>query len=134
MKDTRTELEARLDKARLTSGDADPFVHYERAACAELIRHGCPSQHESIKWAGKPGHYNVWCADSILFCIDSLRAGRLAEALRGWGQVREYRGRGAHFGPTLSDAAIGIQNALESYLRRNESASRLATAKAHAGV
>jgi len=112
-----TQLEARLERARATSGDSDPFVHYERAACFLLVNAGFATQSDSIH-ASSEIRWAAWAADAILFSIDALRAGRANEALRGWGQVRECQGRNGGFLPVgLSDAASALQNALEKLLR-----------------
>jgi hypothetical protein len=111
-------ISERLAAARLVSSDIDPLVHYERSALLHLERHGIVSLGEVLHIEGSD-RWSVWAADSIVFTIDALRAGRHREALRGWGQVREYHGRYGGFLPAgLSDARDGLQNALEALLQR----------------
>ena len=110
-------ISERLAAARLVSSDSDPLVSYERSALLHLERLGLTTTDETFNVSDKE-RWPAWAADSILFAIDELRAGRLREAVRGWGQIREYQGRNGEFLPAgLSDACRAIQNELEKRLR-----------------
>lgn len=112
-----TALEARLERA-LNTPPNDLLVHYERAACHTLIRAGYADSFATMHAAGTKEHWEVWAADALLFAIDALRAEQANEALRGWGQAREYMGRnGGFLSAGLADGVRGVQNALEKLLR-----------------
>jgi hypothetical protein len=67
--------------------------------------------------ADRPDRWVLWVCECLVFCARSLRKKQHREALRGWGQVREYIGRNGGFLPApLSDHAVTIQNALEELI------------------
>lgn len=112
----QTVLE-RLQELQARSGDA--FDAMERAGLYFLNISGVTHEDsvEVLSFAGKD-KWAVWAADSMVWTARRLRAGEYREAMRGWGQIREYTGRNGGFLPAgLSDHVYAIQNALEARLR-----------------
>lgn len=63
--------------------------------------------------------YHAWILETLIWTCARLKEGNAnREAMRGYAQAREYRGRHGGFWPssTVSDAAATIQNALEDLL------------------
>ena len=86
-----------------------------------------------INYQGKD-RWEVWAAESIVWTARRLRARETSlrinppgdtwettqatrEALRGWGQIREYRSTNGGYLPIgISDHATAIQNRLEAII------------------
>jgi len=61
---------------------------------------------------------HAWILETLIWTCARLDGGEYREALRGYGQAKEYRGRNGGFWPSgvCSDAAIDIQNHLEDLI------------------
>ena len=89
----------------------------ERAALHWLDRCGIVSSDAVLGYNGKD-RWAVWASDALAWTARRLRMGELREALRGYGQLCEYRGRNGGFLPVgLSDHVATIQNALEDAIK-----------------
>jgi hypothetical protein len=60
--------------------------------------------------------WHAWTLETLIWTCARLIAGENKEALRGYAQAREYRGRNGGFWPSgiCADAASEIQNEIES--------------------
>jgi hypothetical protein len=111
------EVQRRLAELR-DRGTSDALDAAERSALHFLDACGIETLASTIHCTGKD-KYAMWAAETIVWTVRRLRAKEYREAIRGWGQLREYRGSNGGFLPVgLSDHAIMIQNAIENLVAR----------------
>lgn len=91
-----TTIQERLDAARLLQGKGtvDDFSSYERQALLLLVTLGYGEKTvrevEAQYFADAKERYLVWLAESVIWTITEIRAGRNREALRGLLQIYTY--------------------------------------------
>jgi hypothetical protein len=112
------EVESRLRELQ-SRRDLSVYPHLddaERGALYWLHRAGIENLASTIHYTG-PEKWVIWAAETIVWTVRRLRAGENREALRGFGQLKEYRGHNGGFLPAgLSDYVTVIQNELEGRL------------------
>ena len=138
-----TQIEARIDELR---GKQDDLDRAELAGLYFLRQVTGVETEEEIRnlinykdtdpndptAPTRTSRWEVWAAESIVWTARRLRmrerelrlggspydaAQATREALRGWGQVREYRGANGGYLPIgIADHATALQNRLESII------------------
>lgn len=110
-----SEVEKRLHELQAKSETA--LDHAERAALAWLHAQGVADLQGAVLRVEGPDRWPTWAAEAIVWTVGRIRAGERREALRGFGQIREYQGRNGGFLPVgLSDHVGTIQNLLEALI------------------
>src|SRR5579859_429664 len=86
------EVQRRL--AELQARSETEFDHIERKGLFVLDREGIENLAQVIQIpAEAPNRWACWAAETIVWCARRLRNREYREAMRGWGQLAEYRGR-----------------------------------------
>jgi hypothetical protein len=71
---------------------------------------------QTLAYEGKD-RWAVWAADALAWTAREIHARRWREAIRGFGQLREYVGRCGGFLPYgLNDQVTALQSAIENAL------------------
>lgn len=95
------------------------FDRIERAGLYVLDREGFEALGSVTHMSAEaPNRWACWAAETIVWCARRLRNGEFREAMRGYAQLAEYRGRNGGFLPyQMSDQFYAIQNCLEKMWR-----------------
>lgn len=108
------DVEKRI--VELQAGCKDDLDRAELGSLVFLRQSGIEHLNTVISYEGKD-KWQVWAAESIVWTVRRIRGKEWKEVLRGWGQVREYRGYNGGFLPVgISDYAIVLQHILEKAL------------------
>jgi hypothetical protein len=111
------EVQRRLRELQDGNHDTDED-RIERAGLWELNRMGFESLGSVTSYTGE-NKYEVWYFETLVWTARRLRGREYREAMRGWGQLHEYkvlaREHGAMLGTSV-DHVTTIQNALERQL------------------
>lgn len=129
----RTSLAAEIDATMPHGSDIDAWSYIERAALRLLSSHGVTDLRTVVAYgwtaetsadaatrdAARRKRFTVWLAESMVWTIREIRAGRNREALRGLLQVADYCGRLGGFWPStaLADGYSALRNHFEDLLR-----------------
>lgn len=117
--DIRGAHEIQLRLRELQEGDHSdkPLDQIERFALFMLDRMGYETLQACTATTG-PTRDAVWTYETIVWTARQLRAGRWKEAMRGWGQAREYYALARRTHPCVAGTLDQIV-AIQQYLERN---------------